>query len=61
MIEKLLNFLREVKVELGRVTYPSKQEIIGSTIMVFVFSIALTIFIGVVDLLISRIVIVFLR
>lgn len=49
MFEKATRFLKEVRFELSKVTWPTKQELIGSTIVVIVLSLILSIFIGIVD------------
>lgn len=53
MFGKTKKFLKEVKVELTKVTWVSKQMLIGSTIIVVIFSMLLAIFTGVVDKLLS--------
>ena len=53
MFEKIKRFLKEVKVELTKVTWLSKRELLGSTIVVIVLSFILAIFIGMVDKLLS--------
>ena len=47
-------FLSQVKTEMGKVAWPSKAELISSTIVVIVTTILLGIFIGVCDLVLSR-------
>jgi len=48
-LEKMSKFLKEVNAELRKVTWPTKDELIGSTIVVIVVSVILAVFIGVVD------------
>ncbi len=48
-LEKVAKFLKEVNAELHKVTWPTKDELIGSTIVVIVVSIIVAVFIGVVD------------
>ncbi len=48
-IDKAIQFLREVKIELKKVTWPSKQQTIGSTIVVIVLVIIVSVFLGMVD------------
>ncbi len=48
-MEKISKFLKEVVAELSKVTWPSKDEIIGSTIVTIVVSCIVAVFIGVVD------------
>ena len=54
MLDKLKKFLKEVRFELTKVTWTTRQELIYSTIVVIVVSIILSIFIGVVDLGLSN-------
>jgi len=53
MFEKIKRFLKEVKIEMTKVTWVSKQELLGSTIIVMVLSMLLAIFTGVVDKFLS--------
>lgn len=48
-MEKITKFLKEVQAELKKVTWPTKEELTGSTIVVIVVSIVVAIFIGIVD------------
>ena len=48
-MEKIQKFLKEVVAELRKVTWPSKDELIGSTIVTIVVSTIIAIFIGIVD------------
>ena len=54
MFEKIKQFLKEVKSELTKVTWTSKQELIYSTYIVIVVSIVLSIFVGIVDMMLSN-------
>ena len=49
-------FLKEVKVELKKVTWPSRKETIGSTSVVVVLVILISIFLGFVDLGLSQLI-----
>ncbi|MBT3344576.1 MAG: preprotein translocase subunit SecE [Gemmatimonadetes bacterium] len=53
MWEKLTTFLSDVRGEFGRVIWPSRDELVSSTTVVIVFSIAFAIFIGFFDLILS--------
>ena len=48
-MEKITKFLKEVVSELRKVTWPSKDELIGSTIVTIVVSLIVAVFIGIVD------------
>ena len=48
-IDKGFQFLREVKVELKKVTWPSRKQTMGSTVVVLVIVTIISIFLGLVD------------
>jgi preprotein translocase subunit SecE len=48
-IDKGLQFLREVKVELKKVTWPSRKQTMGSTVVVLVIVTIISLFLGLVD------------
>jgi preprotein translocase subunit SecE len=54
IIAKPLNFLREVKAELGKVAWSTRQELLASTIVVIVVTVILGFFIGIIDLILSK-------
>ncbi len=58
---KVIQFLREVGAELRRVTWPTRESLIGGTIAVFVLSAFLTLYVWVVDIITSRVVAFFMR
>ncbi len=52
---KLTAFLKEVKEELKKVTWPSKDDTVGTTAVVIVLVIVISVFLGIVDVGLSRI------
>lgn len=48
-MEKFTKFLREVNSELRKVTWPTREELIGSTWVTIIVSLIVAIFIGIVD------------
>ncbi len=56
MIEKLKAFLIDTKNELKKVTWPTKDELKESTRVVIIASFMVTVFIGVIDQILSRII-----
>ncbi|WP_040336128.1 preprotein translocase subunit SecE [Candidatus Magnetobacterium casense] len=56
MVEKIKAFLKEVTLESKKVVYPSKEELIGSTWVVVIFSFVVSMFLGFVDLGLSKLV-----
>ncbi|MGQ9559605.1 MAG: preprotein translocase subunit SecE [Candidatus Oleimicrobiaceae bacterium] len=61
MFEKAINFLREVKVEMAKVSWPTREELKGSTTIVIVTTLLFAVFIFIADQIISRIVGVIFR
>ena len=55
-LEKTLQFLREVKVELKKVTWPSRKQTIGSTVVVLILVTIIAFFLGAVDIGLSSLV-----
>ena len=54
MIEKIKRYCRETLSELGKVTWPSKDELVGSTIVTIIVSLAVGFFIFAVDMGLSQ-------
>ncbi len=54
LIAKPIKFLKEVKVQLTKVSWPTKDELIGATAVVIVITAITAVFVGVVDLIFSR-------
>ncbi len=61
MINKIKEFFREVKIEIKKVVYPSREELIGSTWVVILTAIVISVFLGFVDLGLSKLVKIALR
>jgi len=53
MANKVTGFFKEVKLEMAKVTWPNRDELIGSTVIVLVSLGMLSAFIGVCDLALS--------
>lgn len=56
MVNEIIKFLREVKVELKKVSWPSRKETIGSTSVVLVVVIIVAMFLGLIDIGLSRLI-----
>ena len=52
--KSFINFLRESKVELSKVAWSTQRELIGSSIVVIVITGIMAVFIGIVDLILTR-------
>ncbi len=57
--DRFQQYLREVVYELRRVVWPSKKETIGSTSVVLVIVLICGVYLGIVDLILSRLIRVF--
>ena len=55
-VNKSLQFLREAKAELRKVTWPSRTQTMGSTAVVIIIVMIISIFLGVVDIALSSLV-----
>jgi preprotein translocase subunit SecE len=53
-MRRLLQFLKEARVELKKVSWPTRKEIVGSTTLVIVVSILAGLFLGLLDIIFSR-------
>lgn len=56
MLNKVKEFFREVKIEIKKVVFPSKDELVGSTWVVIITVVIISVFLGVVDLGLSKLV-----
>ena len=56
MFEKAKQFLKEVKIELKKVVWPTRKDTIASTSVVLIIVMIIAIFLGLVDLGLSRII-----
>ena len=53
MWNKLTNFVRDVRAEFSKVSWPTREDLVSSTGVVLVFSAVFAVFIGIFDLIIS--------
>ena len=61
VFSRITKFITEVKVELQKVSWSDRNELIGSTGVVIISTALLAIFIATVDLIISRFISILLR
>ena len=61
MLEKVRSFLREVRVELEKVTWPGRKEVQAATLVIIALVLLLAVFIGGVDFVVSRVLGLFFR
>ncbi|MCK9594374.1 MAG: preprotein translocase subunit SecE [Candidatus Omnitrophica bacterium] len=55
MFKKIVSFLREVKAELGKVSWSTREELIGSTTVVIALTSIIAVFIFVIDSALAKI------
>ncbi len=60
MISKIVKFFNDVKVEMAKVSWPTREELMNSTMIVAVVGILFTLFIFFADLVLSRLIQLFL-
>ncbi|MCJ7538592.1 MAG: preprotein translocase subunit SecE [Desulfobacterales bacterium] len=60
-IDTWVQFLREVKIELKKVVWPSRKQTIGSTVVVLILVMIISLFLGMVDFGLSSIIRVVLQ
>jgi len=56
MFNKVGTFFREVKVELKKVAFPSRDEVISSTWVVIITTVSIALILGAVDILLTKLV-----
>jgi preprotein translocase subunit SecE len=54
MFKKIAEFIQEVKLELKKVVFPTKKEVIGSTWVVITTVLISALFLGMVDMVLAR-------
>ncbi len=55
-LQKSVQFYREVKIELKKVTWPTRKQTMGSTVVVLILVAIISLFLGLVDLSLSSLV-----
>jgi preprotein translocase subunit SecE len=53
-MRKLIQFLKDARLELKKVSWPSRKELMASTTLVIVVSIMAGLFLGILDVAFSR-------
>lgn len=54
MFKKIAEFFQEVKLELKKVVFPTRKEVIGSTWVVIITVLVSALFLGMVDMVLGR-------
>ena len=55
-LKRAQEFVREVVAEFRKVAWPSRQELINSTVVVIAVTVVVSLFLGAVDVVLARIV-----
>jgi len=61
MINKAIQFLKNSYNELRKVSWLSKREVVGSTVVIMIFILIIALFVGFADFLLSRVIGLFLQ
>lgn len=61
MFRKLREFFREVTLEMKKVSFPKKDELVSSTWVVIITSLIASVYLGIVDLALTKLVKVLLN
>jgi len=61
LLRRAQEFIREVVAEFRKVTWPSRQELVNSTVVVITVTVVVAVFLGAVDIMLARIVEAILR
>ncbi|MGQ9610600.1 MAG: preprotein translocase subunit SecE [bacterium] len=56
MFKKVFKFFREVKLEIKKVAWPNRKEITGSTTVVIITVIIVSIYLGIIDNILQQII-----
>ena len=56
MVQKIVQFLKEVRFELKRVTWPSRKETLAGTMVVVIIVLIAASFLGIVDFGLSEVI-----
>ena len=55
-MQKLIQYLKDVRSEMMKVSWPTRHELFGATVLVIVLSVAMSIFVYACDWVINRLV-----
>lgn len=55
IFKKITTFLKEVRIELTKVSWSTRQELIGSTAVVITVTFIMAAFIGIIDIVLSHV------
>ena len=55
MLEKLTNYIKNSIIELKKVSWPTKQEVIHHTLLVIAISLVVAAFLGIIDFILTKV------
>ncbi|HEU68555.1 MAG TPA: preprotein translocase subunit SecE [Candidatus Acetothermia bacterium] len=58
---RIRNYVASVRTEIGRVSWPSRKEVVSLTVLVILLSVVLGIYLGLADLIITQVLRLLLR
>ena len=61
MVNKISSFISEVRAEMQKVTWPTREELVGSTGVVLMTMLIISVFVGCADFVMSLLLSIFLR
>lgn len=53
-MNKIIQYFKDVRTELSKITWPKKEEVIKLTLIVFVFSGIIAVYVGGLDLIFTK-------
>ena len=56
VIQKIIQFIKEAKIELKKVTWPTPKQTLASTAVVIIIVFIVSIYLGIVDFVIAKLV-----
>ena len=54
-VNKIFQYLKDVRTELSKITWPKKEEVIKLTLIVFIFSALVAFYVGGLDLIFTNV------
>jgi len=60
-LNSVINFVKESYIELKKVTWLNKKEVLASTLVVVILIVIMSIYIGIIDFILAKLVSLFLR
>jgi preprotein translocase subunit SecE len=60
-LNSVFNFVKESYIELKKVTWLNKKEVLASTLVVVILIVIMSLYIGIIDFILAKIVSLFLR